>query len=178
MPPAEKRAARLLRDGSAKFSDGGRVYFTSGGSEATENRNKTGAPISPGERPEGSLPYPFTAAELSPAAHLERCPSVGIVDPPRAVRTDHRRMGTHRSVFLLPTVPYEKTFPQCGLACADDLHTQLDDSQKADAAPSSSNQSSVQRLGASGAGLKATPLRIAEICRKNGILLIADEVMS
>ena len=38
--PAEKLAARLLQLAPANFQNGGRVYFTSGGSEATETAIK------------------------------------------------------------------------------------------------------------------------------------------
>src|SRR5215469_15091616 len=38
--PAEKLAARLLALAPANFRNGGRVYFTSGGSEATETAIK------------------------------------------------------------------------------------------------------------------------------------------
>ncbi len=73
--------------------------------------------------------------------------------------------------------PFEKTFPQCDLACADDLQTHLDGSKKDDAAAFIFEPVVGATLGA------AVPpdgyvARIAEICRKNGILLIADEIMT
>jgi adenosylmethionine-8-amino-7-oxononanoate aminotransferase len=73
--------------------------------------------------------------------------------------------------------PFDKTFPQCEIACADDLDTLL----------LGNNSDSVSAfifepvVGAT-LGAAVPPegyvARIAEICRKHGILLIADEVMS
>jgi adenosylmethionine-8-amino-7-oxononanoate aminotransferase len=73
--------------------------------------------------------------------------------------------------------PFDKRFPECNLACADDL----------DAFLQANNASSVAAFlfePVVGATLGAAPAvdgytaRIAEICRKHGILLIADEVMT
>jgi adenosylmethionine-8-amino-7-oxononanoate aminotransferase len=73
--------------------------------------------------------------------------------------------------------PFEKTFPQCEVACADDLDVFLREHQASEAAAFIFEPVVGATLGA------AVPpdgyaARIAEICRKNGILLIADEVMS
>src|SRR5229473_279200 len=116
---AEKLAARLLALAPANFRKGGRVYFTSGGSEATE-----------------------TAIKLVRQYHLES-------GHPSRFRIVSRRQSYHGNTLGAMTVsgnvarrapyvpmlaewghiapcfcyhcPYEKTFPQCGLACADDL---------------------------------------------------------
>ncbi len=73
--------------------------------------------------------------------------------------------------------PFGKTYPECNLACADDL----------DAFPQANDSASVAAFlfePVVGATLGAAPAvdgytaRIAEICRKHGILLIADEVMT
>ncbi len=157
------------------FRNGGRVYFTSGGSEATE-----------------------TAIKLARQFHLES----GLKDRYRILS---RRQSYHGSTLGAMSVsgnvarrtlyepllaewghiapcfcyhcPYEKTFPQCELACADDLDTQLDRSQKADAAAFIFEPVVGATLGAA-VPPEGYAVRIAEICRKNGILLIADEVMS
>jgi adenosylmethionine-8-amino-7-oxononanoate aminotransferase len=73
--------------------------------------------------------------------------------------------------------PFEKAFPECELACADDLQWHLDGSKKDDAAAFIFEPVVGATLGAAvpPGGYAA---RIAEICRKNGILLIADEVMT
>src|SRR5580658_10206489 len=117
--PAEKLGARLLALAPPNFRKGGRVYFTSGGSEATE-----------------------TAIKLVRQYHLEK-------RQPARYRVLSRRQSYHGSTLGAMTVsgnvarrapylpllaewghiapcfcyrcPFEKTFPQCHLACADDL---------------------------------------------------------
>ena len=173
--PAEKLAARLLAIAPPNFRDGGRVYFTSGGSEATE-----------------------TAIKLARQFHLER----GQQDRYRVLS---RRQSYHGSTLGAMSVsgnvarrapyapllaewghiapcfcyrcPFEKTFPQCELACADDLQNLLAQSQKQDAAAFIFEPIAGATLGAA-APPEGYAARIAEICRNNGILLIADEVMT
>src|SRR5213594_2781326 len=117
--PAEKLATRLLALAPSGFRNGGRVYFTSGGSEATE-----------------------TAIKLVRQYHVE-------TSHPERYRVVSRRQSYHGSTLgamsvsgnvarrapyqpLLPEwghiapcfcyhCPFGKDFPDCGLACADDL---------------------------------------------------------
>src|SRR5216684_340963 len=173
--PAEKLAARLLAMAPPNFRNGGRVYFTSGGSEATE-----------------------TAIKLARHFHLER----GQKDRYRVLS---RRRSYHGSTLGAMSVsgnvarrapygpllaewghiapcfchhcPFEETFPQCELACADDLQTLLAQSQKEDAAAFIFEPVVGATLGAA-APPEGYAARIAEICIRNGILLIADEVMT
>lgn len=172
--PAEKLAGRLLALAPSNFRDG-RVYFTSGGSEATE-----------------------TAVKLARQYHLERGDSA-------RYRVVSRRQSYHGSTLGAMTVsgnvarrapyqpliaewghiaacfcyrcPFDKKFPECGIACADDLNTFLDQNDAASAAAFIFEPIVGATLGA------AVPpdgyvARIAEICRSRGMLLIADEVMS
>ena len=173
--PAEKLAARLLAIAPPNFRNGGRVYFTSGGSEATE-----------------------TAIKLVRQYHLE----IGQKDRYRVLS---RRQSYHGSTLGAMSVsgnvarrapyepliadwghiapcfcyhcPFEKTFPQCEIACADDLQTHLDENKKDDAAAFIFEPVVGATLGAA-VPPEGYAARIAEICRKNGILLIADEVMT
>jgi adenosylmethionine-8-amino-7-oxononanoate aminotransferase len=173
--PSEKLAARLLAMAPANFRDGGRVYFTSGGSEATE-----------------------TAIKLARQFHLER-------GQPDRYRVLSRRQSYHGSTLGAMSVsgnvarrapyepllaewghiapcfcyhcPFEKTFPQCELVCADDLQTLLAQSQKQDAAAFIFEPVVGATLGAA-APPDGYAARIAEICRNSGILLIADEIMT
>jgi adenosylmethionine-8-amino-7-oxononanoate aminotransferase len=173
--PAEKLASRLLAMAPANFRDGGRVYFTSGGSEATE-----------------------TAIKLARQFHLER-------GQPDRYRVLSRRQSYHGSTLGAMSVsgnvarrapyepllaewghiapcfcyhcPFEKTFPQCELVCADDLQTLLAQSQKQDAAAFIFEPVVGATLGAA-APPDGYAARIAEICRNSGILLIADEIMT
>jgi hypothetical protein len=173
--PAEKLAARLLAMAPPNFQNGGRVYFTSGGSEAAE-----------------------TAIKLARQFHLE----CGQKDRYRVLS---RRQSYHGSTLGAKSIsgnvarrapyepllaewghippcfcyhcPFEKTFPQCEIACADDLQTLLAQSQKQDAAAFIFEPVVGATLGAV-APPEGYAARIAEICRNNGILLIADEVMT
>src|SRR5208283_5172471 len=120
---AEKLAARLLALAPSNFRNG-RVYFTSGGSEATE-----------------------TAIKIVRQYYLER-------GQPARFRVLSRRQSYHGSTLGAMTVsgnvarrapyqpmlaewghiapcfcyhcPFEKTFPQCELACVEDLDLFLD----------------------------------------------------
>jgi adenosylmethionine-8-amino-7-oxononanoate aminotransferase len=172
--PAEKLAARLLVMAPQNFRNG-RVYFTSGGSEATE-----------------------TAIKLARQYHLE-------IGQKERYRVLSRRQSYHGSTLGAMSVsgnvarralyepllaewghiapcfcyhcPFEKTFPQCELACADDLQIQLLEHPREQAAAFIFEPVVGATLGAA-APPEGYAARISEICRKNGILLIADEVMS
>src|SRR6267142_3243011 len=73
--------------------------------------------------------------------------------------------------------PFNKTFPECNIACADDLESFL----AANDAASVSAFIFEPVVGAT-LGAAAPPdgyvQRIAEICRNRGILLVADEIMT
>ncbi|HXY26152.1 MAG TPA: aspartate aminotransferase family protein [Candidatus Acidoferrum sp.] len=173
--PAEKLAARLLELAPANFRKGGRVYLTSGGSEATE-----------------------TAIKMARQFHLES-------GQPKRYRVISRRQSYHGSTLgamsvsgnvarrapyapLIPEwghiapcfcfhCPFEKTFPQCELACANDLDTFLQKNESDTAAAFIFEPVVGATLGAA-APPEGYAARIAEICRKHEILLIADEVMT
>jgi len=172
---AEKLADRLLAMAPTNFHNGGRVYFTSGGSEATE-----------------------TAIKLARQFHLER----GQEDRFRVLS---RRQSYHGSTLGAMSVsgnvarrapyepllsewghiapcfcyhcPFEKTFPQCELACADDLQAHLREQTLGQAAAFIFEPVAGATLGAA-VPPEGYVSRSAEICRKNKILLIADEIMS
>ena len=173
--PAEKLAERLLALAPANFRKGGRVYFTSGGSEATE-----------------------TAIKLVRQFHLE-------TGQPNRYRVLSRRQSYHGSTLgamsvsgnvarrapyapLIPEwghiapcfcyhCPFEKTFPQCQLACAEDLEAFLLQHEREQAAAFIFEPVVGATLGAA-VPPEGYVERIAEICRKHNILLIADEVMT
>jgi adenosylmethionine-8-amino-7-oxononanoate aminotransferase len=173
--PAEKLGARLLALSPPNFQKGGRVYFTSGGSEATE-----------------------TAIKLVRQYHLEK-------GQPARYRILSRRQSYHGSTLGAMTVsgnlarrapyqpllaewghiapcfcyhcPFKKTFPQCQLACADDLDFFLE-GKEADSAAAFIFEPVVGATLGAAVPPEGYAARIAEICRKRGILLIADEVMT
>jgi adenosylmethionine-8-amino-7-oxononanoate aminotransferase len=172
---AEKLAARLLALAPANFHKGGRVYFTSGGSEATE-----------------------TAIKLARQYHLEK-------KQPARFRVVSRRQSYHGSTLGAMSVsgnvsrrapyqpllaewghvapcfcyhcPFEMKFPDCRVACADDLNFYLEQNDAASVAAFM-----FEPVVGATVGAAVPPLgyaaRVAEICRERGILLIADEIMS
>ena len=172
---AEKLAARLLALAPPNFRRGGRVYFTSGGSEATE-----------------------TAIKLTRQFHLE-------CGRPSRYRVLARRQSYHGSTLgamsvsgnaarrepYLPLLaewghiapcfcyhcPFGMTFPDCGIACGDDLDHVLRTGDSTTAAAFLFEPVVGATLGAA-APPDGYSQRIAQICRERGILLIADEVMT
>ena len=173
--PAEKLAQRILALAPQNFCLGGRVYFTSGGSEATE-----------------------TAIKLTRQFHLEN-------GQPGRFRVVSRRQSYHGSTLGAMTVsgnvarrapyepllaewghiapcfcyhcPFDKKFPDCAIACANDLDDFLNSTDPASVAAFVFEPVAGATLGAA-VPPNGYPQRVAEICRKHGILLIADEIMS
>src|SRR5258708_10192882 len=171
---AETLARRLLDLSTSGLRIGGRVYFTSGGSEANE-----------------------TAIKMARQFHLER-------GQPERFRVISRRQSYHGSTLgamalsgnvarrapylpLLPEwghiapcfcwrCPLGLNFPECNLACADELETLLREDSKSVAA------FIFEPVVGANLGAAVPPegymRRIAEICRRHDILLIADEVMT
>src|SRR5438445_1235860 len=172
---AETLASRLLAMAPPNFRNGGRVYFTSGGSEATE-----------------------TAIKLARQFHLEN----GQKDRYRILS---RRQSYHGSTLGAMTVsgnvarrapyqpllaewghiapcfcyhcPFNKNFPDCAIACANDLDNFLNTTDAANVAAFIFEPVVGATLGAA-VPPEGYAQRIAEICRNHGILLIADEIMS
>lgn len=173
--PAEELAQRLLALAPPNLRNSGRVYFTSGGSEAVE-----------------------TAIKLCRQYFLER-------DEPRRARIVSRWQSYHGSTLGALSVsgnmrrrnpfapllhewghippcycyrcPLGLSYPECQVACADELETLL----------ASSGSETVagfilEPIVGATLGAVAPPdgyiERIAEICRRRGILLIADEIMT
>jgi hypothetical protein len=173
--PAEKLAHRLLALAPPNFRSGGRVYFTSGGSEAAE-----------------------TAIKLARQFHLE-------CGQPGRYRVVSRRQSYHGSTLGAMTVsgnvvrrtpyqpllaewghiapcfcyhcPFNKKFPDCAIACANDLGNFLNTNDAASVAAFIFEPVVGATLGAA-VPPEGYVRRIAEICRNHGVILIADEVMS
>jgi adenosylmethionine-8-amino-7-oxononanoate aminotransferase len=173
--PAEKLAARLIALAPPNFRNGGRVYFTSGGSEATETAIKLvrqyhlekGQParyqvVSRGQSYHGS-----TLGAMTVSGNVAR----------RALYQPLIAEWGHIAPCFCYHCPFEKRFPECGIACADDLNAFLDRNDADSVAAFIFEPVVGATLGA------AVPpdgyaARIAAICSERGILLIADEVMS
>lgn len=173
-PEAKRLAARLLALAPPNFR-GGRVIFTSGGSEATETALKL------------ARKYWLERGEPQRARVLSRRQSyhgatLGALSVSGNVR--RRRLFApllHDWGQIAPCYCYRcplgKTFPECNVACADELEALLRSSDPRTAAAFIFEPVSGATLGA------ATPpegyaQRLAEICRRHGLLLIADEIMT
>src|SRR5271166_3685428 len=173
--PAEKLAARVLAIAPGNFQKGGRVYFTSGGSEATETAIKlvrqyfleTKQPsryriVSRKQSYHGS-----TLGAMSVSGNVAR----------RAPYAPLLPEWGHVAPCFCYHCPFDKTFPDCHVACADDLEAFLQANDASTVAAFIFEPVVGATLGAA-AAVDGYTARIAEICRKHGILLIADEVMS
>jgi adenosylmethionine-8-amino-7-oxononanoate aminotransferase len=173
--PAEKLAARVLAIAPRNFQHGGRVYFTSGGSEATETAIK----LVRQHFLETQQPSRFRIVSRKQSYHGSTLGAMSVSGNVgrRAPYAPMIPEWGHVAPCFCYHCPFDKTYPECNLACADDL----------DAFLSANDASTVAAFifePVVGATLGAVPavdgyaVRIAEICRKHGILLIADEVMT
>jgi adenosylmethionine-8-amino-7-oxononanoate aminotransferase len=173
--PAEKLAGRVLAIAPQNFQDGGRVYFTSGGSEATETAIKLARQYFL----ETKQPSRYRVVSRKQSYHGSTLGAMSVSGNTsrRAPFVPMIPEWGHVAPCFCFHCPFEKTYPECNLACADDLDEFLRSND-------SSTVAAFLFEPVVGATLGAVPAvdgytrRISEICRKHGILLIADEVMT
>ena len=173
--PAEELATKLLALAPPGFRDSGRVYFTSGGSEATETALKLARQyfLERGEAQRFRVVsrwhsyHGSTLGALSVSGNVRRrtpfAPLLhewGHIDPCYCYRC-----------------PLGLAYPACNVACADELETLLEQDDSKSVAAFIFEPVVGATLGAV-APPSGYLARIAEICRRRGILLIADEVMT
>jgi adenosylmethionine-8-amino-7-oxononanoate aminotransferase len=173
--PAEKLAARLLALAPPNFQKGGRVYFTSGGSEATETAIKIVRQFHLENGHHGR--YRILSRRQSYHGSTLGAMTVSGNVARRAPYQPLLSEWGHIAPCFCYHCPFEKTFPECHLACADDLESALSGSDVDTAAAFIFEPVVGATLGAA-APPEGYAARIAEICRQRGILLIADEVMT
>jgi len=171
----EKLARRILALAPHQMREGGRVYFTSGGSDATETALKLARQywIERGDKKRFRVISRFqsyhgaTLGALAVSGNFSRrepfapmLPEWGHIPPCYCYRC-----------------PLGLEFPSCNVDCADELDRLLDRSGAEDVAAFIFEP-------VVGATLGAVPppdgyvQKLAEICKRRGILLIADEVMT
>jgi len=181
---AEKLAQRLLALAPPNFRDGGRVYFTSGGSEATETAIKLARQywLERGDSKRFRIVSRRQSYHGSTLGAMSVSGNVGRRAPYQPLLAEWG----HIAPCFCYHCPFELKFPECRLACANDLDASLQ-SDDSNAAPNDLQAQSAAAfifepivgatLGAAGPpdGYIA---RIAEVCRHHDILLIADEIMS
>ena len=173
--PAEKLAARVLEIAPRNFRNGGRVYFTSGGSEATETAIKLARQyFLEKKQPER---YRVVARKQSYHGSTLGAMSVSGNVGRRAPYAPLIPEWGHIAPCFCYHCPFGKTYPECNVACADDLDVFLRANDAASVAAFIFEPVVGATLGAAPA-VGGYTARIAEICREHGILLIADEVMT
>lgn len=173
--PAEKLAARLLALAPPNFQNGGRVYFTSGGSEATETAIKLARQYFL----ESKRPARYRIVSRKQSYHGSTLGAMS-VSGNVARRAPYAPMipeWGHVAPCSCYHCPFGKTYPECNLACADDLDTFLRANDASSVAAFIFEPVVGATLGAAPA-VDGYTARIAEICQKRGILMIADEVMT
>jgi adenosylmethionine-8-amino-7-oxononanoate aminotransferase len=173
--PAEKLAGRMLAMAPPIFRNGGRVYFTSGGSEATETAIKLARQfhIETGQQKRYRVLSRRQSYHGSTLGAMSVSGNVARRAPYEPLLTEWG----HIAPCFCYHCPFEKTFPQCELACADDLQAHLRGEVLDQAAAFIFEPVAGATLGAA-VPPEGYVARIAEICHKNEILLIADEIMS
>ena len=173
--PAEKLAARLLAMAPPGMRRGGRVFFTSGGSEANETGIKLARQFHL-ERGESSRFRVVSRRQSYHGSTLGAMALSGNV----ARRAAHEPLlpeWGHISPCFCYHCPLSMRFPECGLACANELETLLHEDSARSVAAFIFEPVVGATLGAA-APAEGYVQRIAEICRRHAILLIADEVMT
>jgi adenosylmethionine-8-amino-7-oxononanoate aminotransferase len=171
---AEKLASRLLALAPPNFASG-RVYFTSGGSEATETAIKLARQF----HLESGATQKFRVVSRRQSYHGSTLGAMSVSGnvTRRAPYQPLLQEWGHIAPCFCYHCPLGKTYPECNAACADDLETFL----STDDASTVSAFIFEPVVGATlGAAVPPDGYveRIAEICRKRRILLIADEIMT
>jgi adenosylmethionine-8-amino-7-oxononanoate aminotransferase len=172
---AEKLAARLLALAPEGMRRSGRVYFCSGGSEANEAAIKLARQYFI----ESNMPERFRVVSRRQSYHGSTLGAMAISGN-MARRAPYQPLlpeWGHIDPCFCHHCPLGLHFPECKLACADELETFLRNGQANTVAAFVFEPIVGATLGA------AVPPdgyveRIAEICRNHHVLLIADEVMT
>src|SRR3974377_2191470 len=173
--PAEKLASRVIAISPRNFQNGGRVYFTSGGSEATETALKLARQYFL----ETKQPSRYRVVSRKQSYHGSTLGAMSVSGNVgrRAPYAPMIPEWGHVAPCFCYHCPFGKTYPECDLACADDLDAYLKANDSASVAAFLFEPVVGATLGAASA-VDGYTARIAEICRRHGILMIADEVMT
>ncbi len=172
---AQQLAERLLALAPPNFQRGGRVFLTSGGSEATETAIKLCRQyfVERGETRRSKIVSRRQSYHGSTIGALSVSGNTARREPFLPLLAEWG----HIAPCYCYRCPLGLEYPQCNVACADELEKYLEENDPETVAAFIFEPVSGATLGA-----VAPPAgyaeRIAEICRRHGILLIADEVMT
>ena len=172
---AEKLARRLLALAPSGMRDQGRVYFTSGGSEATETALKLARQYWV-ERGEKKRYRVISRLQSYHGASLGALSVSGNVRRREPFAPMLQEWG-HIAPCFCYRCPLGLEYPSCNVDCADELDRLLEREGSQHVAAFIFEPVVGATLGAV-APPDGYVQRIAEICRRHKILLIADEVMS
>jgi adenosylmethionine-8-amino-7-oxononanoate aminotransferase len=172
---ADRLAQRILRLAPRGMREGGRVYFTCGGSEATETALKLVRQywIERGDRKRWRVVsrwqsyHGATLGALAVSGNVRRREPFGPMLP---------EWGHIHPCFCY-RCPLGFEYPSCNVDCANELERLLEREGSENVAAFIFEPVVGATLGAV-APPEGYVQRIADICRRHGILLIADEVMS
>jgi len=172
---AEKLAQRILRLAPGGMRPEGRVYFTSGGSEATETALKLARQywLERGETKRFRVLSKLQSYHGSTLGALSVSGNVRRREPFAPMLAEWG----HIPPCYCYRCPYGLRYPECNVECADELNRMLERDGSEDVAAFIFEPVVGATLGAV-APPDGYVQRIAEICRQHGILLIADEVMT
>ena len=171
----ERLSARILALAPRALQRDGRVYFTSGGSEATETAIKLARQywIERGDKKRYRVLSRNQSYHGSTLGALSVSGNVRRREPFAPLLAEWG----HVVPCFCYRCPLGLTYPECNVDCADDLDRLLDRDGSDDVAAFILEPVSGATLGAV-APPEGYLRRIAEICHRRGILLIADEVMT
>jgi len=172
---AEKLAQRLLALTPKGMRRGGRVYFTTGGSEAAETALKLARQywIEKGEKKRWRVLSRWQSYHGSTLGALGVSGNVRRREPFAPMMADWG----HIPPCYCYRCPLGLHYPECNVDCADELDRTLDRDGADDVAAFIFEPVVGATLGAV-VPPEGYVQRLAEICRRRGILLIADEVMT
>ncbi len=173
--PAEKLAQRILSLVPRQMRAGGRVYFTSGGSEATESALKLARQyfLERGEKKRFRVISRWQSYHGTTLGALSTSGNIRRREPFAPLLSEWG----HIPPCYCYRCPLGLEYPSCNVDCADELDRLLEREGAEDVAAFIFEPVVGATLGAVWPP-EGYVQKIAEICRRRGILLIADEVMT
>ncbi len=171
----EKLAQRILALAPEPMRRNGRVYFTSGGSEATETAIKLARQywLERGDHKRTRIVARRQSYHGATIGALSLSGDVRRREPFAPLLAEWG----HIAPCYCYRCPFNLRYPECNVDCADDLDRFLTSDGVDDVAAFIFEPVSGATLGAASPP-EGYVQRVAEICRRRDILLIADEVMT